>query len=70
MRQNVRAQMENAPVAEMGVPLGGYRYLSPHRLEDFLDTDPCGRCLCPKDLCAVPCPAKHMWNDKQSGVTL
>lgn len=68
MRQNVRTQMENAPISEEGIPLGGNSYASPHRVRDYLDTDPCSRCLCPKDLCGTPCPAKTVWNEKQSGV--
>lgn len=70
MRQNVRDQMETAPLCEEGIPLGGHQYASPHRVRAYLDTDPCSRCLCPKDLCAVPCPAKTAWNEKQSGVSL
>lgn len=70
MRENVRSQMENASVSEIGVPLGGNRYLPPHRMEEYLDADPCDRCHCPKSICTTPCPAKVHWNDLQSGVRL
>lgn len=67
MRENVRSRMANAPVTEIGVPLGGHRYISPHRMEDHLNTDPCSQCKCPQSICVTPCPAKDIWN-KQKGM--
>lgn len=70
MRENVRLQMLTSPVNELGVPLGGHHYISPHRVKEHLDIDPCSRCQCPKSICTSPCPAKDLWNHRQSGVSL
>lgn len=68
MRKNVREQMNCVSIEEIGIPLGGERYAVPHRMEEYLSQDPCQRCLCPKDVCHHPCPAKQAWIDKKSGV--
>lgn len=68
MREYVRAEMGNASTEEAGVPLGGYRYASPHRVLRYLQTDPCNTCPCPKDVCHTPCPVKAAWNEKQKEV--
>lgn len=68
MRKNVRQQMEECTSHDIGIPLGGERYAHPHRMREYLAEDPCKRCLCPKDLCQTPCPAKMAWAAKQSGV--
>ena len=70
MRENVRSQMENASVSEIGVPLGGNHYVSPHRMEEYLREDPCSRCQFPESICENSCPAKRFWNDRKSGVSL
>ena len=28
-----------------------------------LQADPCAQCLCPKDLCTVPCQARRVWEE-------
>lgn len=68
MRRNVRAQMEESTTQDIGIPLGGQRYAHPHRMQDYLREDPCNRCLCPKDVCHSPCPARTAWAEKQNEV--
>jgi hypothetical protein len=68
MRETVRAEMERDPLVEFGVPLGGEKYASPHRVHTYLDTDPCSQCLYPKDHCHAPCPGKQVWIDRKRGV--
>lgn len=69
MRAHVRAQMDAAPAQDIGIPLGGNRYASPHRVREYLMCDPCIRCLCPKDQCGVPCPARKRWEQMRNEVT-
>ena len=69
MRKNVRAEVDTTPVQEIGIPLGGERYTSPHRVREYLRLDPCHRCLYPKDHCHSPCPAKEAWLRIKSGVS-
>lgn len=64
MREHVRAEMENVSIEEVGVPLGGHRYASPHRAQQYLLNDPCNACPCPKDVCHTPCPVKSAWEEK------
>lgn len=33
-------------------------------LEEPLDPDPCVACLCPRELCAVPCHKKQAWEER------
>ena len=68
MRANVRAQAEEAPITEVGIPLGGHRYASPHRIHEYLEQDPCDRCLYPKDHCRFPCPTRFAWAQKKCEV--
>lgn len=68
MRANVRAQIAEAPLDDLGIPLGGQRYVSPHRVLEYRKQDPCQRCLSPKDLCYSSCPAKLAWLDAQKEV--
>ena len=65
MRANVRAQIADAPLENIGIPLGGQRYASPHRVLESRKQDPCQRCLSPKELCCAPCPAKSAWIQAQ-----
>lgn len=67
MRKQVRADMDRTPVAECGVPLGGQRYASPHRVAAFLMHDPCNTCYCPKDVCSKPCQLKLAWQEQKGG---
>ena len=68
MRENVRKQMDATTTCDIGIPLGGERYAPPHRMQAYLADDPCDRCLCPKDLCHMPCPARMNWAEKNAGV--
>ena len=63
-----RRHMEQAQLCECGVPLGGLRYASPHQVREYLHNDPCGSCLYPKDLCAVPCPVRLHWEQIRNEV--
>lgn len=45
-----------------GVPLGGRRYCSPHRITEYLQTDPCEVCKLPAELCDHPCKQKVQWD--------
>ena len=65
MRANILAQLENSPLEDIGIPLGGQRYASPHRVREYRRQDPCQRCLGPKDLCRSLCPAKLAWSNAQ-----
>lgn len=56
--------MANAPVEQVGVPLGGERYAHPHRVRAYRQNGPCPSCSLPKDLCAAPCPAYRMWKEE------
>ena len=44
-----------------GVVIGGERYALPHRVHGYLDNDPCEKCLCPRDLCRIPCRIERNW---------
>ena len=62
MRKHVRAELDATPLAEVGVPLGGRLYSSPHRVREYIRKDPCLSCMYPKAYCNAPCPAKLAWN--------
>lgn len=68
MRDQVRAEMDQAPMEDIGIPLGGRRYASPHRVQEYISQDPCQRCLCPKDHCRIPCSSKEAWLEMQRRV--
>lgn len=61
LRRLPRLQMERAEKVPEGVVIGGQRYALPHRVRSYLENDPCGNCLCPKDLCKPPCRVKRDW---------
>ena len=61
LRLQTRLQREKQPTEMAGVNIGGIRYALPHRVHSYLDTDPCEKCLCPRDLCALPCKQKRNW---------
>ena len=61
MRHSLRVDMENRPKVPEGEVIGGVHYALPHRVQDYLNADPCGNCLCPKDLCRIPCRMKRQW---------
>lgn len=62
MRLQPRLNMEHLQVQREGVNIGGQVYALPHRVKGYLEADPCEKCLCPKDLCRVPCKVKRSWN--------
>ena len=68
MRKALCAEVAQAPVCEIGVPLGGNRYASPHRVRDFLNVSPCRNCIYPTDECHMPCKTKLAWSEMQSEV--
>ena len=61
MRLVPRIEAERRPKETEGVVIGGVRYALPHRVRGYLDKDPCRDCLCPRDLCALPCRVKRDW---------
>ena len=60
MRRAVRMEMEKQPTP-VGQNIGGKLYAPPNQAEHYLAKDPCKDCLCPKDLCAIPCKLKRNW---------
>lgn len=65
MREFVRSEMENSPTQEVGVPLGGELYASPHRVREYLDENPCSHCPCFGNVCHTPCPVRVAWDEKR-----
>jgi len=63
MRDAVRKDMSRAELHEVGVPLGGERYASPHRVRTYLQNDPCASCPCGH--CDIPCPVRKTWEEKK-----
>ncbi len=61
MRAAPRLDIERHPRQAEGVCIGGRFYAPPHRVRNYLQTDPCNNCLCPRDLCAIPCRIKRDW---------
>lgn len=60
MRRQPRLEKE-LPAGREGICIGGVVYAQPHRVRSYLHTDPCEKCLCPRDLCALPCREKRNW---------
>ena len=56
-------QAKDLPNPPAGVQLGGRCYAAPHEVRNYLRKDPCGACLCPKDLCQTPCRKRLVWED-------
>ena len=48
--------------------LGGQYYCSPHRITEYLQTDPCEICKLPGELCDKPCKRKTQWEQAQKEV--
>lgn len=61
MRVIPRLNMEKRPRQAEGLVIGGRYYALPHRVENYLNTDPCKSCLCPRDLCVIPCRLRRDW---------
>lgn len=34
-------------------------------LQEHTDCDPCAACLCPRELCNVPCDRKQEWEERR-----
>lgn len=64
-RKQFRTPMERAALLEGGVPLGGHRYASPHRVREYLENGPCPTCKLPRELCDSPCPAHRVWQTRK-----
>lgn len=60
LRSQLRASMEQKP-EPVGVSISGRTYAAPHQVQAYLEQDPCNKCLCPKDLCRIPCNLKLNW---------
>ena len=61
LRREPRLSREHYPKQPEGMVIGGQHYALPHRVENYLDRDPCSGCLCPRDLCTIPCRIKRDW---------
>lgn len=61
VRRAPRLQREARKRQMEGVVIGGQQYALPHRVHSYLDNDPCSGCLCPRDLCSIPCRIKRDW---------
>ena len=61
LRLQTRLVREKIPTQMEGVNIGGTTYALPHRVHSYLETDPCEKCLCPRDLCMLPCKQKRNW---------
>lgn len=70
MRAAPRLAAEHQPREIEGVCIGGQRYALPHRVSSYLETDPCQGCLCPRDLCVIPCRIKRSWLKARQDVLL
>lgn len=70
MRAQPRLQIEHRPKETEGVVIGGVRYALPHRVNAYLQKDPCQGCLCPRDLCVLPCRVKRDWLSAKNDVLI
>ena len=68
LRLQPRLAQEHRPREPEGVNIGGQVYALPHRVESYLHTDPCSSCLCPRDLCKLPCRLKRDWEQARKDV--
>ena len=68
MRVVPRLEIEKRPREAEGVCIGGRYYALPHRVKSYINTDPCSSCLCPRDLCVIPCRVKRDWQDAREKV--
>ena len=69
MREGLRQEMEAAP-EKVGVIVSGQTYAAPHQVRRYLEEDPCVDCLCPKELCNIPCRLKRNWQERRKDVLL
>ena len=64
-----RYHMEIAPLEQPGIYLGGRKYTHPETIRQYLRKDPCQNCVCPKDLCKMPCPTRRAWDLERKGAS-
>ena len=69
MRDHVRKTVQSTPTQTAGIPLGGNLYAHPHRVREYLQTDPCSHCLYPADQCATPCTYRTQWETSRKEAT-
>ena len=70
LRVQPRLKIEKTKPEPEGVNIGGVVYALPHRVTGYLEKDPCVGCLCPRDLCVVPCRVKRSWIKAREDVFL
>lgn len=70
LRLQARLDREKAQLSPGGVCIGGNYYSQPHRVREYLAADPCEKCLCPKDVCLLPCKEKRAWLGHREEVIL
>lgn len=68
MRMTPRLDIEKRPREPEGECIGGAHYALPHRVDAYLKKDPCDGCLCPRDLCVLPCRVKRDWQAARQDV--
>lgn len=67
MRQAVRESREMRPQYQ-GIVLGGRRYAAPDQVRQYLETDPCGSCEIPRNLCQETCRVRQDWEKKRKEI--
>ena len=70
LRAQPRLEIERKEKVMEGVVIGGVRYAMPHRVKDYLRKDPCDGCVCPRDLCVLPCRVKRDWLQARQDVLI
>ena len=65
-----RKKMEAVQMQPVGVNVGGVHYAAPHQVRQYLGSDPCEKCLCPKDLCSTSCRVRRAWEEAKKEVFL
>ncbi len=70
IRRDPRLRMEGNQAGPESVNIGGNRYILPHKVREYLDSNPCKSCPCPRELCTSPCPARRTWEEIKKEVTV
>lgn len=70
LRIQPRLEIERREKEMEGVVIGGVRYAMPHRVRSYLEKDPCQGCVCPRDLCVLPCRVKRDWMKAREDVMI
>ena len=65
-----RLNIEQQPRQAEGICIGGKYYALPHRVDSYLHTDPCAKCLCPRDLDNVLVAGRTISSDRISNGSL